>query len=606
MLAVGPMTDPERTDDEPTRVDGRQRRSERPRSEAPTGSADTITRVEMPQPWTSPSQPMALPQPDALSHASVTTLRETLHAQDAARTRSFALGTAAVAAVIALPLPWLGGDGRAKVVFGVTLALLLLVSLDTARRLRDTAAYSMRMLMRGAVLAIIAAFTGIHFFGAFSPAVVVVPFGLYFFGLAQSFAYTVGIYGTCSVAYAAMALPIALGWLPDGGLLRLGDVAASDAVVLVFAVEVVFFATYSVARLSRRASEHALADHDRAVRAIAGRDALLQEARLDLEGVLRARGLGRFTDECVGDYRLGRILGRGGMGEVYEGLHVDSEKPVAVKLLHPHILGDDGAVRRFLRECVIASSLDVPNVVKVLATSEPSDPVPFIAMERLEGDDLADLLRAHGRMRASDVVEMLRQVARGLEAAREAGIVHRDLKPRNLFCAQLGCSGDDDADSDSRALAGRSPRGVWKILDFGVSKLAGESTMTGQDLVGTPSYMAPEQAEGGEVTHATDLYALGVIAYRALTGRPAFSGESPAAILYQVVRRMPPRPTETGAQLDPHLDDALAIALAKDPADRFDSAHALADAIEQASRARLPSHLRRRAKAVREKHPWSE
>ncbi|MEQ9321475.1 MAG: serine/threonine-protein kinase [Polyangiaceae bacterium] len=526
--------------------------------------------------------------PSDVGSASVTTLRQTLHSQDAERSRSFALGTAAVAAVIGLPLPLLGGDPIVKRVFAASLVLLVLSSLYTYRRLADPAAYSMRLIMRAAAMPIVAAYCGIFYFGVFSPAVAVVPFGLFFFGLAQSFRHTVVIYTAASLAYVAMALPIALGWVVDRGVVRGDELGRAEALMLVFAVQVVFFATYSIARLSRRAAERALAEHDRAVRAIAGRDALLQEARLDLEGVLRARGLGRFTDERVGNYQLGRILGRGGMGEVYEARHVDSEEPAAVKLLHPHILSDEAAVRRFFRECIIASSLDVPNVVKVTETSGDDDPIPFIAMERLRGEDLSDYLRAHGRMRPRDVIRMLREVGRGLDAAREAGIVHRDLKPRNLFLAQMA----------------EGARGVWKILDFGVSKLAGEATMTGNDLIGTPSYMAPEQAEGGDVTHATDLYALGVIAYRALTGVPAFTGDAPAAILYRVVRHLPPAPSETAARLPEAVDAVLAIAMAKSPRDRFASAAELADALEQALRGRLSSELERRAKTLLAELPW--
>jgi serine/threonine-protein kinase len=209
-------------------------------------------------------------------------------------------------------------------------------------------------------------------------------------------------------------------------------------------------------------------------------------------------------------------------------------------------------------------------------------------MERLHGEDLADHLRRHRRLSLQKIVQLVRDVGRGLEAARAAGIVHRDLKPRNLFYAEVP----------------GSPRRIWKILDFGVSKLMdGEGTQTKDVIVGTPAYMAPEQASAGEVSHLTDLYALGVIAYRALTGRPAFTGDHTAETLYQVVYQMPPRPSEV-ARLPPDVDRVLTIAMAKRPAERFATATELADALHAASRGALDADLRARAERLVLKQPW--
>ena len=200
------------------------------------------------------------------------------------------------------------------------------------------------------------------------------------------------------------------------------------------------------------------------------------------------------------------------------------------------------------------------------------------------------MLRQRGRLRMRDVLRLVREVGSGLDAVRRVGIVHRDIKPRNLFYSEK---------------AGELKRrdGIWKILDFGVSKLAGDVTMTRQNLVGTPSYMAPEQASGEEVTHRTDLFSLAVIAYRALTGRPAFTGDSALVIMYRVVNEMPPQPTVV-ARLAPQLDDVFAIALAKDPWERFDSASELADALEKAGKGRLPKALRGRGRRLASVWPW--
>ena len=500
------------SDHEPTRVDAPRAR----RDSLDPGSADSAIDAGS-QPILISRRPSAT-SVDRATSLSITTLRDTLQWQDAERTRGFVALAGVVCCAVSLTLFFVGGDRTAKLVFGAMMGITTAVSAWLYLRLRDPLNYDLTFLLRLGYVHILAAFSGIHFFGYFSPAAAVIPFGLYFFGLAHSFRGTLLIYAVCSVAYAALAVPIGLGWLPDRGLIQ-ADLTAVETVMVVGAVEVIFFVTYAIARLSRKATENALHEHDKAVRAVAGRDALLHEARMDLEGVLRARGLGRFTDETVGSFRLGEILGRGGMGEVYEGWHMDSEEPVAVKLLHPTVLGDEDAVRRFMRECKLASTLDVPNVVRVFETSAPDDPIPYIAMERLRGADLSDSLRSRPRMRMRDVLRLIREVGRGLDAARKADIVHRDIKPRNLFLAE-----SEDGQ-----------KAEWKILDFGVSKLGTEATLTQQHIVGTPSYMAPEQAEGEEVTHRTDLYSLGVIAYRALTGRPAFSADSPAAILYQVV-----------------------------------------------------------------------
>jgi serine/threonine protein kinase len=198
---------------------------------------------------------------------------------------------------------------------------------------------------------------------------------------------------------------------------------------------------------------------------------------------------------------------------------------------------------------------------------------------------------------------MLVQVGRGLTAARAAGIVHRDLKPRNIFLTEASAQSSSVAGSSVVAPVMSGPR-VWKILDFGVSKLAGqESTQTFDRIVGTPEYMAPEQAAGAEVSHRTDLFSLAVIVYRALTGRPAFSGDNIIEILYRVASTNPPRASEV-ANLPVEVDLVLAVAMAKAPSDRFDSAQQFADALEAAGRGVIDPALAARAEKVLAKLPW--
>jgi serine/threonine-protein kinase len=243
-------------------------------------------------------------------------------------------------------------------------------------------------------------------------------------------------------------------------------------------------------------------------------------------------------------------------------------------------------VERFFREAEIAGKLSCPNVVRLVESGGSRATVPYLAMERLHGEDLAEYLRAHKRMPMRRVLTMLRQVGVGLDAARAAGVVHRDLKPRNLFLAKVG--GEE----------------VWKILDFGVSKLmTHEGTLTQGAIVGTPATMAPEQASGKHVDHRADLFSLGVIAYRAITGRPPFAGDSSVEILYKVVHTMPPRPSEL-AVVGEEVELVLALALAKNPNERFDSAADLAQAFDAASRGRLDGQLAARARRLIASMPW--
>jgi serine/threonine protein kinase len=209
-------------------------------------------------------------------------------------------------------------------------------------------------------------------------------------------------------------------------------------------------------------------------------------------------------------------------------------------------------------------------------------------MERLRGQDLAEVLRHERRMGAAEAADMVTQIARGIGVAHEAGIVHRDLKPQNVFLAET--DGPD----------------VWKILDFGVSKLAdGGATLTRGAVLGTPSYMAPEQARGESVDARADVYAVAAIAYRALTGRPPYAGVDVVTVLLEVVQKMPLRPRAV-ADLDAALESVLMIGLAKDREDRFATAGELASALARAANGDLDEPLRARAGMLQRKHPWGE
>jgi len=332
--------------------------------------------------------------------------------------------------------------------------------------------------------------------------------GIYFTGLGRSTMLAYAVYVVCAGTQALVAALVISGVTRDTGIVH-ASLTHFEQLVIQGLVQAVLFATLLTARVSRRTALLAVGELERAVRFAAHREALLLEAREEIERALRS-GRGRFTDQTLGTYKLGAVIGRGAMGEVYEA-HDAKQTAVAIKLLSQASLGNLNHVLRFLRELRMTVGLDSPNVVKVLEVGE--HPVPYLVMEKLEGKTLSDILRTKRALPIPEIVDMIRQVGAGITAAAGAGIVHRDLKPQNVFLH----------------------RKTWKILDFGVSRAVDSSdTLTAGHVVGTPSYMAPEQASGSTVDHATDLYALAAIAYRALTGHPPFAAGEIAETLYRV------------------------------------------------------------------------
>ena len=288
--------------------------------------------------------------------------------------------------------------------------------------------------------------------------------------------------------------------------------------------------------------------------------------------------------ERFGPYRLDALIGRGGMGEVYEarpasGVGVEA----AVKLLHAGTLSDPTSVARFIREAEVASRLDTPFVVRVLEVGTTQGEVPYLAMERLRGHDLAHQLRRQRRLKLDEAQVVADHVAQGLEAARVAGIVHRDLKPHNVFLAQDG---------------------RWKVLDFGVSKAGGHGTLTRGHVIGTPAYMAPEQARGEDVDHRADVYSLAAILYRSVTGHPAFTGKDVPTTLYDVVYRVPTQPSLLHTNVPGDVERVLALGLAKNAHDRLASAVELAGWFALAIRDGLSLEQRRRADDLIVRQPW--
>jgi len=552
--------------------------------EAPTSLAVPLVRER--DPASGAGSAGSGPSAQASAGTSGATPEEAMLLGDAARTRRFSWAAAVFAGLCLVIIPFFDGDPSLEIALSGGIAAVGAIFLWLAVALRDPKRYTVGAVTAVAVAVVSAVLLGVVYFGPFSPVPVILPVGIYFFSLSGSRRATMTIWAACAGGYGVIAALIALGLVEDRGVFQPTGTADSNRFLSIALVEATFLLTLLVARATRGAAEQALREFDRAVRGIARREALLEEARQELDQALKAGGVGRFTDQVMGSFRLGVVIGRGGMGEVYDAAHVETGTPAAVKMLHSHVLGDADTVRRFLREARIAASLRVPNVVEVYEIGDVERSLPYIAMELLEGETLADRLRRDPRMPLHDVVELARQVGRALDAARAAGVVHRDLKPRNLFAA--------------RTAEGET----WKVLDFGVSKLVDyDATQHPGRILGTPGYMAPEQATGGVVSHKSDLFALAIVCYRALTGRPAFTGEGMVETVYQVVHCMPPRPSET-ARLHPDVDLVLAVGLAKEPAYRFDRGDDLANALATAGRGRLDAEIRLRAQRILAGHPW--
>ena len=520
------------------------------------------------------------------SSTSVTTAADALHDEEVERTRAFlrsgwAVAVGIIGAVLILP-----GDRRlatgilALVMIGVASSALIY------HRLRDPTKLDQRQLTALAFLCVTAGQLGVMFVGLFSAAPLIVVLGLYFFCRTENTLAAYSLYGFAAGAHLIESIFIISGVAHDPGFYPLrSHTSVPGAIAGQFGFQLSYAIGFVMARLGRRASLESIEALTEATRLAAQREEQVNELRQDLDRALQIGGPGRFTGHVVGNWELGSVLGRGAMGEVYEAVHTTTKAEGAVKLLRRELLGERDYVERFLREVRAASALDSPNVVRVLDASTPEDPIPFLAMERLRGKSLGDLLRGSAGVARPRLAELVEQTSGVLEKARVAHIVHRDIKPHNLFLTEDG---------------------TWKVLDFGVATLGDNSgTLTGGGVIGTPTYMAPEQAKGDQVDPRADVYALGAVIYRCLTGRVPFGGRDTASVLYAVVHQMPPRPSAL-AQVGAAQEAVLAIALAKSRELRFQTAIELADAWTAAEAGSLTPALRDRAKALLRGKPWAE
>lgn len=517
---------------------------------------------------------------------SLTTTAEAMRHEEIRRIRHFiALGWLLSVATMGL-VPLLDTPRWMDITFIGALVWGMIASFYFHRRFADPERYSVTQMARLAVIATINTHVVIFYFGAFTTTPVIMVVGIHFLARSESEQAARALFVTAMSCFAIGAAAIVAGVVDDPGAFST-ELALSRFTLAAGAIFVlgVYALAYYTGRAMREASVASMEGFRKQTRLAAQRQALMDELRADLERALRVGGPGRYTDQVVGTFKLGNVLGRGAMGEVYEAVHTATGDAAAVKLLRRELLADPTHVARFLREAKASAGLSSPHVVRVLEAAADEGKTPYLAMERLYGVTLAELLRRESRLPSVEVLELVKQVAAGVDAAAAAGIVHRDLKPQNLF--RTTGAGE-----------------VWKILDFGVATLSDDTgTLTQGGIVGTPSYMAPEQAQGHRVDARADVYAIAAVAYRCLTGRHPFTAPDTPALLYAVVHAMPTRPSELGA-FDPDLDRWVAIAMAKSPDDRFANGAALAESLGRALAGDLDAKLRKRADALIRERGW--
>ena len=295
-------------------------------------------------------------------------------------------------------------------------------------------------------------------------------------------------------------------------------------------------------------------------------------------------GAGASDDPLVGQtfdkYEVRRRIGEGGMGLVYEAQHTVIQKRVAIKVLRDDFSRRPEVVERFRQEAISASRIGHQNIVDISDFGTTPTGSSYFVMEYLEGEDLANVLAREVVLPMGRTVRILQQCCRALGAAHEKGIVHRDIKPENIFLVNRA----DEHD-------------FVKIVDFGIAKMSdieteGEPgrklTKTGM-IFGTPEYMSPEQAAGKELDHRVDIYAIGAILFECLTGRVPFVGDSFMGILTQHMFEEPPplREVNPKVEVSAELEMVVYKALAKDPADRYQTMAELGEALEEALEGRV-------------------
>ena len=267
-----------------------------------------------------------------------------------------------------------------------------------------------------------------------------------------------------------------------------------------------------------------------------------------------------LINKQVGKYQIINEISRGGMGVIFLGKHATLNRYAAVKMLFPHLAGEMNFVKRFREEMHAMSKVKHPNIVDIYDYEEQYNTY-FIIMEVVIGRSLDSALKEHGVFELNQTLNIIRQVLSALNCAHKKGILHRDIKPSNIMINDQG--------------------GV-KVLDFGIAKILGgqELTQTGY-MVGTPQYLSPEQADGKDLTPASDLYSVSTVLFQMVTGRPPFEAENPMALMMSHIKDAPPKPRKLNSKVPVALEKIILKGLEKEPKKRFGSAAEMIDAIDK-------------------------
>ncbi len=278
---------------------------------------------------------------------------------------------------------------------------------------------------------------------------------------------------------------------------------------------------------------------------------------------------GAVKATSIGAYQLVRKIGEGGMGEVWEAEHQMIGRRAAIKFLLPAFTANASTVERFFNEARAVAALADPGIIQIYDYGREGDQA-YIVMELLDGEELSRRMKRLGRLAPLDAVRLAKQIATSLASVHEKGVIHRDLKPDNIFIV-----------GDPAVTGGERP----KILDFGIAKLTQHDTQfktqTGA-MVGTPTYMSPEQCRATKIDHRSDIFSLGVMLFVMVTGRPPFEGEGSGDVLISHVRDVPPRPSSIERSVPREVEAIIMRCLEKQPDARYASASELAAALGKA------------------------
>ncbi len=268
-------------------------------------------------------------------------------------------------------------------------------------------------------------------------------------------------------------------------------------------------------------------------------------------------------------YRISDVIGKGGMGKVYRATDIETDQEVAVKFLRSRFVNKKRIVERFYHEAGLAKSIDHQHICNVIEVDQDADGAPYFVMELLRGESLSDLLKKSSPLHMPRALNLSYQILRALEEAHRLRIVHRDLKPSNIFITL-----DEDGED------------YVKLLDFGISKVLDQDTgsITQSDVpVGTPYYMAPEQASGEVSDHRVDIFSVGVILYEILTGKRPFIDEDSRAIMYKSTAKPPQSPRRINPAIPKAIEKIILKALNRDPHRRFSTAEEMRKLLERSA-----------------------